>query len=162
MSRGPPPQKGIDIALPAALARGFVIFCRHYYGYVCDLIIAEIGRTSIVRVVRTRCMYDTVAGMAVQLCTAISGLCRMPRDPCRSLEVWAADYYGNLRFFRVLGSGIVEISRNGTQLDPAALPEGAVKNPLPGKGRVSRPKGKKAGDPRNGGVPTADGGVVPG
>ena len=47
------PQKGIDIALPVALARGFVIFCRHYYGYVCDLIIAEIGRTTIVRVCRT-------------------------------------------------------------------------------------------------------------
>jgi hypothetical protein len=137
------PQKGIDIALPIALARGFVIFCRHYYGYVCDFIIAEIGRTSIVRVFRTKCLYDTVAGMAVQFGTGIAGLCRVPRDPGRSLEIWAADYYGNLRFFRVLGSGFVEISRNGTQLDPAVLPTDAEKKPLPEKVRSRRSKAKK-------------------
>jgi hypothetical protein len=162
MSRGPMPQKGIDIALPVARARGFVILCRHYYGYVCDLVIAESGRTSIVRIVRTRRLYDTVAGMAGQTGTTIAGLCRVPRDPGRSLEVWAADYYGNLRFFRVLGSGIVEISRAGTQLDPAALPESAGKNPLPGKARVPRQKTKKPAGTLKEGVSAARGEGVPG
>ena len=87
MNRGPLPQKGIDIAMPVALARGFVILCRHYYGYVCDLIIAEPGRTTIVRVFRTKRLYDTVAGMAGQFRTGIAGLSRVPRDPSHSQEI---------------------------------------------------------------------------
>jgi hypothetical protein len=120
MNRGPLPQKGIDIAMPVALARGFVIFCRHYYGYVCDFIIAEPGRTTIVRMFRTKRLYDTVPGMAGQFRTGIAGLSRVLPDICRSLEIWACDYYGNLRFFRLRGTGLVEIRQNGTLLDPAA------------------------------------------
>jgi hypothetical protein len=120
MSRGPLPHKGIDIAMPVARARGFVILCRHYYGYVCDFIIAEPGRTSIVRVVRTKRLFDTVDGMARQFGTGIAGLSRVPPDPGRSLEIWACDYYGNLRFFRLLGTGLVEIRQDGTVFDPVA------------------------------------------
>ena len=125
MSRGPLPQKGIDIAMPVALARGFVILCRHYYGYVCDLIIAETGRTAIVRVFRTKRLYDTVAGMAVQFRTGIDGLSRVAPDLCRSLEIWACDYYGNLRFFRLRGMDLVEIRRDGMLLDPAVATGGS-------------------------------------
>jgi hypothetical protein len=151
------PQKGIDIALPVARSRGFVIFCRHYDGYIFDLVNAEIGRTSIVHRVRTRRLNDTVAGMAGQSGTALAGLCRVPRYPGRNLEIRAAGYYGNLRFFRVLGPGIAEISRNGAQLDPAALAGGAGKNPLPGKNRVPWPEGKKLAGSLKGEVSAAGG-----
>jgi len=125
MNRGPLPHKAIEIAMPVALARGFVILCRHYYGYVCDMIIAERGRTSIVRIIRTRRLYDTVAGMAGQFRAGIAGLCRVLSDPGRSLEIWASDYYGNLRFFRVAGTGLQEIDQHGTLLDPEAGVAGA-------------------------------------
>lgn len=118
MTRGPLPHKGIGIAMPVALARGFVILCRHYYGFVCDLVIAEAGRTAIVRIFRTKRLHDTVAGMAGQFRNGIAGLARVLPDPGRSLEIWACDYYGNLRFFRVVGQGLREIDCHGTLFDP--------------------------------------------
>jgi hypothetical protein len=131
MNRGPLPQKGIDIAMPVALARGFIILCRHYYGYVCDLVIAEPGRTTIVRVFRTKRLYDTVAGMTGQFRTGIAGLSRVPPDPGRSLEIWACDYYGNLRFFRLRGTDLVEIRQDGTPFDQVAVACGGSKELLP-------------------------------
>jgi hypothetical protein len=125
------PHKGIDIAMPVARARGFVILCRHYYGYVCDFIIAEPGRTTIVRVVRTKRLYDTVAGMAGQFGTGIAGLSRVLPDRGRSLEIWACDYYGNLRYFRLKGSGLIEIRQDGTPFDPAAIASGADEESFP-------------------------------
>jgi hypothetical protein len=142
MSRGPLPQKGIELAMPVAQARGFVILCRHYYGYVCDLVIAEPGRTTIVRVYRAKRLYDTVAGMARQFRTGIAGLSRVPPDICRSLEIWVCDYYGNLRFFRVAGEGLIEILRTGLQLDPAAIVSCPDKEPSAGK-IPSRPGRRK-------------------
>ncbi len=144
MSRGPVPQKGIDIALPIALARGFVIFCRHYYGYVCDLVIAEIGRTTIVRVCRTKRLYDTVAGMAGQFGTGIAGLCRVPRDPGRP---WRSGLPTITGVSGSSGSMDPDLSRypgTGHMLDPAALPEGAEKKLSPVNVQPPLPKGKKA------------------
>lgn len=126
MSRGPLPHKGIALAMPAARARGFVILCRHYSGFVCDLVIAEPVRTTIVRICRSRRLYDSVAGMAGQFQAGIAGLCRVPRGTGRSREIWAVDYYGNLRFFRVEGTGLLEIDRHGSLLDPEARVAGVA------------------------------------
>jgi len=131
VSPGPLPYKAIDIAMPVALARGFVILCRHYYGFVCDLVIAEPGQTTIVRICRTKRLYDTVAGMAVQFPAGIAGLARVPKDPGRSLEIWAVDYYGNLRFFRVVSTGLVEIDRHGSLIDTEAEAAGAMNESPP-------------------------------
>ena len=158
MNRGPLPQKGIDIAMPVALVRGFVILCRHYYGFVCDFIIAEPGRSTIVRMFRTKRLYDTVAGMAGQFRAGIAGLSRVPPDLSRSLEIWACDYYGNLRFFRLRGTGLVEIRQDGTLLDPAAVASGAgegsspastareIQSHPPKAERISRTEGKDTPD----------------
>jgi hypothetical protein len=166
MNRGPLPQKGIDIAMPIALARGFVIFCRHYYGYVCDFVIAEPGRTSIVRMFRTKRLYDTVAGMAGQFRTGIAGLSRVLPDICRSLEIWACDYYGNLRFFRLRGTGLVEIRQDGTLLDPAAVASGAGEEPSPVSIAGETPShptcGEEAPGTDAGEIPGPDGGKAPG
>lgn len=130
MSPGPLPLKGIGIAMPVALARGFVILCRHYYGFVCDLVIAEPGRTTIVRIFRTKRLYDTVAGIAGQFRAGIDGFGRVPPDPGRSLEIWAVDYYANLRFFRLEGTGLVEIDRHGSLFDAGTDAAGTTEEPL--------------------------------
>jgi hypothetical protein len=127
MTRGPLPHKGIGIAMPVALGRGFVILCRHYYGFVCDLVIAEAGRTAIVRIFRTKRLHDTVADMAGQFRNGIAGLSRVFPDSGRSLEIWACDYYGNLRFFRVVeGPVLQEIDRHGSLFDPGTQAAGAM------------------------------------
>jgi hypothetical protein len=125
MTRGPLPHKGIGIAMPVALARGFVILCRHYYGFVCDLVIAETGRTAIVRIFRTKRLHDTVTDMAGQFRNGIAGLSRVFPDSGRSLEIWACDYYGNLRFFRVVeGPVLQEIDCHGSLFDLGVLAAG--------------------------------------
>jgi len=124
MNRGPLPEKAIAIAMPCALARGFVIRCRRYHGCVCDFVIAEPGRTTIVKIVRSKRLFDTTDGMAAQFRAGIANLSRVPPDPGRSCEIWACDYYGNVRFFRLAGTALVEISQSGAVLDPSAVHKG--------------------------------------
>jgi hypothetical protein len=146
MSRGPVPQKAIGIALPIARARGFVIFCRQYRGSVADLIIADFsGRTTIIRICRTKQLNEPVAGMAVQFRSAIAGLNRIPPSPGRSCEIWAVDYYGNIRFFRLAGTGLAEIGRDGNILAGSSKACGNV-SPVPA-GESQPPASGVQGDP---------------
>jgi hypothetical protein len=134
MSRGPVPQKEIEIALPIARARGFVILCRWYHGSVADFIIAEFaGRTTIVCICRTKRLNELVAGMAAQFGTAIAGLSRVPPSFGRSCKIWAVDYYGNIRFFRLVGTDLVEIGRDGSSLAGSAGAGGNLSSLPPGK-----------------------------
>jgi hypothetical protein len=120
MMKGPVPQKAIDIALPLALAQGFVMLCRRHHGSVADFVLAGFGWTAIVCVCRTKRLNELPEELAAQFRSAIAGLSRVPRSPGRSREIWACDYYGNFRFFRVTGSLLVEIGRDGRQLQPVA------------------------------------------
>jgi hypothetical protein len=122
MTKGPVPQKAIDTALPVAMARGFVILCRRVNGSGADFVIAGPGWTAVVTICRTKQLNELVADMAMQFPLAIAGLARVPPAPGRSCEIWACDYYGNIRFFRVAGTGLVEIGRDGNLL---AGPAGA-------------------------------------
>ena len=128
MTKGPVPQKAIDIALPVAMARGFVIPCRRANGSVADFVIAGPGWTAVVSICRTKQLNELVAGMAKQFPLAIAGMARVPPAPGRSCEIWACDYYGNIRFFRVAGAGLVEIGPDG---NPLADPAGAGKISIP-------------------------------
>ncbi|OPX65167.1 MULTISPECIES: hypothetical protein [unclassified Methanoregula] len=131
MNRGPWPEKAMEIAMPYANARGFVILCKRYHGCVCDFIIAEPGQTTIGKATRTKRLFDTTAGMAAQFPSAIAHLSRVPPDPGRSCEIWACDYYGNIRFFRSAGTGFVEINQHGAVIDPLVVPgySGEVRSP---------------------------------
>jgi len=113
MTRGPPPEKAIALALPIAQARGFAVFCRRDRGGVCDIVIFSDGVTIVVRLVRTKCINQSVADMEAQFAGAAAFLRRVPATDRRSREIWACDYYNNLRFFQVTGTGFVEIGRDG-------------------------------------------------
>lgn len=141
MTKGPVPQKAIDIALPVAMARGFVIPCRRVNGSIADFVIAGPGWTAVVSICRTKRLNELVAEMAMQFPLAIGGLGRVPPAPGRSCEIWACDYYGNIRFFRVAGTGLVEIGRDGNSLtdsvsvggNPPPVPAGKVRAPPTGR-----------------------------
>lgn len=113
MSKGPAPTKAIGLALPVALARGFVIFCKKERGSICNLVILEPGRTSLVRVVRTKHLRGTVADMMRQFSLAAADFSLVPPDPGRSLEIWVCNYYRKIRFFRIGANGLVELSMDG-------------------------------------------------
>ena len=113
MTKGPVPKKAIDTALPVARARGFVILCERHRGSIASFVIAGPGGTAIVYVGRTRLLNNLPGDIEAQFGYGMAGLRRVPPAPGRSCELWACDYYGNLRFFRLEGAGVVEIDMNG-------------------------------------------------
>jgi len=117
MSRGPPPKKAIEYAIPYAHARGFVIFSRRQRESVCDLIILGRGKTTIVRMARSKHLRGSQAEMETQLAGAAAGLRSIPPDPVQVCEIWACNYYHGIRFYRVERAGLVEIDRDGKPLD---------------------------------------------
>jgi len=118
MTKGPVPQKAIDIALPVARSRGFVILCQRHRGSIASFVIAGPGWTAIVYLGRTRRLNNLPGEIASQFGYGLAGLCRVPPAPGRSCEIWACDYYGNLRFFRLAGADVVEIDMNGNVSEP--------------------------------------------
>jgi hypothetical protein len=145
MMKGPVPKKAIDIALPIALAQGFVMLCRRHHGSVADFVLAGFCWTAVVCVCRTKRLNESPEDLAAQFRSAIAGLGRVPRSPGRSCEIWACDYYGNFRFFRVVGSLLVEIGRDGRRLEPVAGDAGTIEDSYPapaGKIRFPTDKGE--------------------
>jgi len=71
------------------------------------------GRTTIVRLVRTIHLRGSLAGMERQFAGAAAGLWSTPPDPGRVYETRACNYYRSIRFFRVGRAGLVEIDRDG-------------------------------------------------
>ena len=107
------PKKAIDTALPVARTRGFVILCERHRGSIASFVIAGPSGTAIVYVGRTRLLNNLPGDIEAQFGYGMAGLRRVPPAPGRSCELWACDYYGNLRFFRVAGTSVVEIDMNG-------------------------------------------------
>jgi len=113
MKRGPLPEKAIELAIPFALARGFVIFCRRTHGSVCDFNILSPGRTTLVAMARAKNLYGSVADMAAELASTAADLRIVPPDPTRVFEIWACNYYNSIRFFRVDPAGFAELDKDG-------------------------------------------------
>jgi hypothetical protein len=116
MRKGPVPAKAIGVALPAALVRGFVVLCQRNTSSEIDLIIAGPGLTAIVCICRTKTLNESPEVLEAQFGNLIAVLRRVPHCPGRSCEIWACDYYGNVRFFRLKKEGIEEIGRDGNPL----------------------------------------------
>ncbi len=130
--KGPVPEKAIRLALPVALSRGFVITCRRNKLSGIDFVIVSPGLTAFVCICRTKQLNTSVEDLAAQFRKQAGMLQRVPSGPGLSCEIWACDYYDNIRFFRLEGTGrerLAEIGRDGIPLfvpAPARLPERAA------------------------------------
>lgn len=116
VSRGPAPRSAIDAALKIAWTRGFVTVCQRGRGTACDLVIHAATYSAVVAIVRCRRLHGTLAEMQAQCAEPIARLQLVPQAVGRSLELWACSPYGGMRFFRVQGSGLLELSRDGVPL----------------------------------------------
>lgn len=116
MTRGPAPQSAIDDAMKIAWARGFVTVCHRARGSVCDFVIHAAEYTAVVMIVRSRRLHGTLAEMQAQCAEPIARLRLVPQAVCRSLELWACSPYGGFRFFRIQGTGLLELNRDGVPL----------------------------------------------
>ena len=116
MSRGPIPEKAMDVALAAARTRGLVSLCHRSRECVCDIVIHAPGVTIDAMIRRSRRLHGSLAEMENQFAECLARFRLVPEDPCRSREFWACSQYGVLRFFRVLQSGLVELDSSGRPL----------------------------------------------
>jgi hypothetical protein len=131
MTRGRPPQKALDDALPLAKTRGAILQFQEEDVFECDFMILSADRFSIVRIKRTKHLWCTLGEMETQFSEAIMRLRRIPASAFVSRELWVWSQYGTWRFFRVEDAGIVEVDRDGKILTTPGPEHVAVKLPVP-------------------------------
>lgn len=113
MTRGPPPAKGFDVAIPVALMRGDVMLFQRSPGNVCDFTIVGNGILAMVRLMMILRLHATIAEITIEYAAAVHGLCTIPFGGPLSRELWLYTRHGTLRFFRVTEAGLVEIDSFG-------------------------------------------------
>lgn len=135
MSRGPPPDKGFEAALPVALMRGRVMFFRQSHDGVCDFMIAGNGILALVRLMMAQRIRAPIMEIARDYSDAVDGLYTIPFGGPVSRELWLCSRYGTLRFFRLAETGLIEIDAcgfafvNGRPVTILSVPP--VANPSP-------------------------------
>ena len=140
MSRGPPPAKGFDAALPIANARGHVMHFRRTRGSTADLMVSGSGILAIIRLQNAPRLYGMPAEIAREFYDAIARLRIHPTGGPVSRELWLYSRYGVLRFFRVLDDGIVEIGADGKVLAAGPAGPATTGRARPGKKRPGVPE----------------------
>ncbi len=116
MTRGRPPQKALDEALPIAQARGDILLFTGEPAFDCDYMFLATDRLCIVRVKRTRHLWCTPGQMEAQCHEAIQQFRHLPSPAFVSREIWFWSPYGVFRFFRIDDAGLVELDEGGKVL----------------------------------------------
>ncbi|MDO9325427.1 MAG: hypothetical protein Q7T80_10780 [Methanoregula sp.] len=113
MSRGPPPARGFDVAIPVALMRGRVMLFQPSQDHICDFTIAGNGILALVRLMMAPRLHATIAEITRDYSDAVHGLGAIPFGGPVSRELWLYSRYGILRFFRLAETGLIEIDGYG-------------------------------------------------
>jgi len=113
MTRGRPPQKGLDEAIPVAKLRGSILHFKQVEECAADFEILSADRIIIVRVKRTRRLHCSIPEIEKQFSEPILRLRSLPASAFLYRELWVWSQYATWRFFRLLDAGIVEIDCYG-------------------------------------------------
>ena len=113
MSRGPPPARGFDVAIPVALMRGRVMRFQTAQDHICDFTIAGNGILALVRLMMATRLHASIAEISRDYSDAVNGLYAIPFGGPVSRELWLYSRYGILRFFRLAETGLIEIDGYG-------------------------------------------------
>ena len=116
MTRGRPPQKALDEALPIARARGDLLEFMGEPAIDCDFMFLAPDRFCIVRIKRTRHLWCTPEGLELQCGEAIAKFRHIHAPAYLSREIWFWSQYGVFRFFRIEDTGLVELDMDGKVL----------------------------------------------
>ena len=131
MTRGRPPQKALDDAVPIAKARGRLMQFVDEAAFECDSMFLSADRLCCVWVKRTRHHWCTPEGMEAQCSEAVIKYRQIPAPAFLSLEIWFWSPYGIFRFFRIEDAGLVELDRDGKVLMAPTPEHFAAKLPVP-------------------------------
>jgi hypothetical protein len=99
--------------MPAALMRGRVMRFLLAPYYICDIMIVEDGRLSLVRIRLAGKLRAGIAELGIGFSDSIVELGKVPCGGPVSRELWLYNRHGSLRFFRITDTGLVEIDRYG-------------------------------------------------
>ena len=116
MTRGRPPQKALDDAVPIAKARGRLMQFVDEAAFECDSMFLGADRLCCVWIKRTRHLWCTPEGMEAQCSEAVIKYRQIPAPAFLSREIWFWSPYGIFRFFRIEDAGLVELDRDGKVL----------------------------------------------
>jgi len=116
MSRGRPPTKGMDIALPVAKARGRVIELVQNGDTPGDFEIIAGGIVIFVSLCRADPFRQTPEEIEAECRVTIARLRSVPASAHVLRELWIYSKYGSLRLFRVEDTWLLEIGRDGLPL----------------------------------------------
>lgn len=139
MTRGRHPDRALEKAEKIAKGRGLVHNYERGPGMLADFSITTRELKAEVKIKRLRRIRTTPAGLEREAAEEIAGLRIFPSSAEISRELWiySPDYFW--RFFRVLETGLVELARDGSVLQPKApagtfaalVPAMAVVPPVP-------------------------------
>jgi len=113
MTRGRPPQKALDEALPIAKSRGDLLEFKEKPAFDCDFMFLAADRFCIVRVKRTRHLWCTPEDLEAQCTDTIAKFRHIHSPAFLSREIWFWSQYGVFRFFRIENAGFVELDKDG-------------------------------------------------
>jgi hypothetical protein len=116
MSRGPYPGRTLAAALPIAAIRGTVHRIRLARGSLYDFVISTAVPVAFVRVKYTDRILLTLEEAEKYYHEAITGLRAIVSTENISRELWVRSRHGTWRFFRVMKTSLVELSRDGMPL----------------------------------------------
>lgn len=141
MTRGRPPQKGLDVAIPIAQERGKVMEFRQSSENLCEFLIIGNGCLAVVRVRKARRLHGTIVDVETDFSDTVIQARTIPCGGPVSRELWLYSRFCVMRFFRIMDTGLTEIDRYGLPFVTTPL-EPAVPAPTaPPAGRVSREAG---------------------
>jgi hypothetical protein len=116
MSRGRPPLKGIDKALPIARARGRVMEIVQNGDTPAMFVIVLDRKVCFISIRRADPFRVTPAEMEAENREVLAMIRSLPASADIIWEFWAYSRAGTLRFFRVEDSWLLEIGRDGLPL----------------------------------------------
>ena len=130
MSRGRPPSRGMDIAMPVAKARGRVIELMQNGDTPGDFEIIVGGVVIFVSLCRADPFCCTPADIEAEKRVRIARLRWVPASAHILRELWIYSKYGSLRLFRVEDTWLLEIGPDGMPLgaSPAKKTTGTYGN----------------------------------
>jgi hypothetical protein len=109
MTRGRPPKKALDDAMPIARRKGVVFRTWLDSGSACDLIILGAMKEVIVCVKRTLRLHCTIKEIEAQFNESISRLRSVPVSAKIHRELWVWSRNSTWRFFNVEETGLAEL-----------------------------------------------------
>lgn len=122
MTRGRHPDRALEKAATIAVKRGLVHQYKRGRGLLADFSITTRELKAEVKIKRMRRIRLTAAGLEREAAEELAGLRFYPpsHEISRELWVYSPDYFW--RFFRVTETGLVEIGRDGSVLQPKVPP----------------------------------------